>query len=226
MKSILKTVVFTSLVIILSGCASKITPLQVKAENNSSVGVFNVPALSDLNNNRRSDLYLREVTPAHAGTGMGLAVLGVVLTGSINTSDFDKENYTGNTLKNIPNPTNAYFSPKAQERIKQWLEKNGNGYIYQQPLTLGYATWALIYKNLSATDSIYELKYKIIFYKRPEKGNIFSSYITADCSPVPAEADLADWRKDSYKKVADETEKYMDVCLSELESQLPRLLKQ
>lgn len=226
MKEKLRAVVITSLVIILSGCASKIKPDLVRAENNSSIEVFSVPASSEFNNNRLPDRYLREVSPAYVGTGMGLAVLNAALTGNFNTNDYDKENYEGNILKNIPNPMNTYFSPKAKEKIKQWLEKNGNGYIYQQPLTSGYATWALIYKNMNSTDSLYQLKYKIIFYKKPEKGNMFSSYITAECSPVPVEADLADWRKDNYKKVTTETEKYMDMCLSKLDNQLPRLLKQ
>ncbi|WP_223271357.1 hypothetical protein [Buttiauxella sp. B2] len=196
-----------------SSCAASVMPDPVS-----------VPALADLNKNRIADNKLREVTPTHATTGMGLAVLGA-LTGNINSGDFDKENYKGNTIDALTNPTDAWFTPKAKQNISQWLEANANGYAYKQPLYIGHATWALVYNDATAATPSYQLKYKVIFYKRPESGNMFSAFTVAECSPTPVEAKLSDWRMDNYARVTTETEKYMNSCLLELNNQLPRLLK-
>lgn len=209
---------------ILTGCATTIKPDTVKAANGSSVDILSVPALADLNKNRIADNKLREVTPTHATMGMGIAVLGV-LTGNINSGDFDKENYKGNTIDALTNPTDAWFTPKAKQNISQWLADNGNGYTYKNPLYIGHATWALIYNDVAATDPAYQLKYKLIFYKRLEDGNMFSAFTVAECSPAPVEAKLSDWRANNYARVTAETEKYMSSCLLELNNQLPRLLK-
>ena len=209
---------------ILTGCASSVKPDTVKAENGSSVDILSVPALADLNKNRIADNKLREVTPTHATMGMGIAVLGA-LTGNINSGDFDKENYKGKTVDTLTNPTDTVFTPKAKQNISQWLAANGNGYAFKQPLYIGHATWALIYNDATATNSVYKLKYKLIFYKRPEGGNMFSAYTVAECSPTPVEAKLTDWQANNYARVMAETEKYMNSCLLELNNQLPRLLK-
>ncbi|KAF1370432.1 hypothetical protein FHR25_001361 [Yokenella regensburgei] len=209
---------------ILMGCATPVKPDTVKAANGSSVDILSVPALADLNKNRVADNKLREVTPSHATMGMGIAVLGA-LTGNVNGSDFDKENYKGNTIDSLTNPTDAGFTPKAKQNIKQWLEANGNGYAYKQPLYIGHATWALVYNDATATDPAYQLKYKIIFYKRPENGSMFSAFTVAECTPAPVEAKLSDWQANHYARVTAETEKYMNSCLLELNNQLPRLLK-
>ncbi|MCT4708607.1 hypothetical protein MUA03_22385 [Enterobacteriaceae bacterium H16N7] len=222
MKAKLLTVVAS--MAILTGCATSVKPDTVKAANGSTVDILSVPALADLNKNRIADNKLREVTPTHAATGMGLAVLGA-LTGNINSGDFDKENYKGNTIDALTNPTDTWFTPKAKQNISQWLAANANGYTYKQPLYIGHATWALIYNDATAADPSYQLKYKLIFYKRPEGGNIFSAFTVAECSPTPVEAKLSDWRMDNYSRVTAETEKYMNSCLLELNNQLPRLLK-
>ena len=156
---------------------------------------------------------------------MGIAVVGALL-GSINSSDFDKENYKGTTVETLENPTNNWFIPKAKQNITQWMNEKGNGHLYKQPLYIGKATWALIYKDANAATPLYQLKYKVLFYKRPESGNMFSAFTVAECTPTPVEAPLSDWNANNYKKVISETEKYMNSCLLELNNQLPRLLKQ
>lgn len=209
--------------VIVSGCAS-VKPETVQAANGSSVQMLSTGALSELNNNRIPDAHLREVNPSHFATGMGVAVLGA-LTGSIRSSDFDKENYKGTSVDTLPNPTKTYFVPKARQSLIRWLNENGEGKTYKQELRIGYATWALIYKDMGTDNSVYQLKYKVLFYKRPESGNAFSAYTVAECAPVPVEASLSEWHADNYKKVTVETNKYMDACLLEFNNQIPRLLK-
>lgn len=211
--------------LILAGCAGSVKPDTVKAANGSSIEIYSVSAIPELNNNRVADSHLREVTPAHAAAGMGIAVVGALL-GSINSSDFDKENYKGTTVETLENPTNNWFIPKAKQNITQWMNEKGNGHLYKQPLYIGKATWALIYKDANAATPLYQLKYKVLFYKRPESGNMFSAFTVAECTPTPVEAPLSDWNANNYKKVVSETEKYMNSCLLELNNQLPRLLKQ
>ncbi|SEQ67637.1 hypothetical protein SAMN05216522_105135 [Rosenbergiella nectarea] len=211
-------------VALLSGCAS-VKPSVIKATNNSSIGVLYQAAPKEFNDAEvYSDPYLREVTPVHSATGIGLAVLSAAL-GSFNSSSFDKEVYKGNLIKTLKNPTLDYFKPKANQVLKAWLDNNGAGYAYQQPLNIGYSTWTLIYKNLNSTDSLYELKYKVSFYKKPEKGSIFSGWTKQACSPAPVEANLDDWRNNNYAKVKVETQHLMDQCLQQFEQQLPVLLK-
>ncbi|AVX38424.1 DUF6139 family protein [Yersinia massiliensis] len=209
--------------IVLTGCASSLKPETVKAENGSSVDVFSVPALAELNDNRIADNKLREVTPTHNTVGKSLAVLSV-LAGSFRSSDFDKENYKGTAIDSLPNPTDTYLTPKLKQNISQWMAKNASGYVYKQPLYIGHATWALIFKDAAANDTMYQLKYKVIIYKRPEDGSMFSAYAVAECAPTPVEATQADWSANRYAKVTTETEKYMNSCLLEFNSQLPRLL--
>ena len=211
-------------VALLSGCAS-VKPSVIEGSNKSSLGVLYHAAPAEFNaKNVYSDPYLREVTPVHSVTGFGLAVLSAAL-GNVNGSSFDKETYKGNVLKTLKNPTLEYFKPRANQTIKAWLEANGAGYVYQQPLHIGYSTWSLIYKNLNSSDSLYDLKYKVFFYKKPEKGSFFSGFVKQACSPAPVEANLAEWRKNQYAKVKVVTQQLMDQCLQQFEQQLPILLK-
>ncbi|WNN44902.1 hypothetical protein [Winslowiella toletana] len=211
-------------VVFLSGCSGNIKPEAVKAANGSSVDIISLSAMPELNNNLYADHRLREVTTAHNTMQKSLAVLSV-LTGSFDSRSFDKDNYKGTSIESLKNPTNDYFVPKAKENISQWLSDNANGYVYKEPLYIGYATWALIFKDAAASDPDYQLKYKVIFYKRPEDGSLFSKFILAGCTPAPIEAKLSEWHVENYKKVTVETQKYMDSCLLELNNQLPRLLK-
>ncbi|KMV70233.1 hypothetical protein AI29_03880, partial [bacteria symbiont BFo2 of Frankliniella occidentalis] len=163
-------------VVLLSGCAS-VKPSVIEGKNKSSVGVLYHAAPAEFNDgNVYSDSVLREVTPVHSATGMGLAVLSAAL-GNLTTASFDKDTYKGNLIKTLKNPTLDYFAPKANQALRVWLNSQGAGYAYQQPLNVGYSTWSLIYKNLNRSDSLYEFKYKVFFYKKPEKGSIFSSLI-------------------------------------------------
>lgn len=209
---------------LLSGCAS-VKPSVIEGKNKSSIGVLYHAAPAEFNDgNLYSDPYLREVTPVHNATGIGVAVLSAAL-GNVTLSSFDKERYKGNAIKTLKNPTLDYFKTKADNALVKWLDDNSAGYTYQQPLNIGYSTWSLIYKNFNSSDSLYELKYKVFFYKKPEKGSIFSGFIKHACSPAPVEADLAEWQKDQYAKVKVETQHLMDQCLQQFRQQLPTLLK-
>jgi hypothetical protein len=210
--------------LMLSGCAGP-KPTTVKAIDGSSVAISGTFAPPDLNNNNYADTKLRIVSPAHLASGMGLKVLTAVLGGSVSSQGFDKEGYKGRSIDSMPEPTKTYFLPKAEARITKWLSENGKGHQYDQPLYIAAARWALIYKDLSAQNSDYELHYRVIFYKRPEGGNAFSAFIIADCSPVKEAAPFSEWEASNYAKVTQVTQQYMDACLLELDNQLPRLLK-
>lgn len=210
--------------LMLSGCAGP-KPTTVKAVDGSSVAIFSTFATPDLNGNNYADTRLRIVSPVHSATGMGLKVLSAVLGGGVSPYGFDKEDYKGRSIDSMPEPTKSYLLPKAEARISKWLSENGKGHQYDQTLYIAAARWALIYKDLSAQNSDYELQYRVIFYKRPEGGNVFSAFIIADCSPVKQTAPLNEWEASNYAKVTQVTQQYMDACLLELDNQLPRLLK-
>lgn len=210
--------------ILLTGCAGP-KPNTVKIADGSSLDVYGNFAPVDLNDGMNPDPRLRVVSPAHSTTGMGISVLTAVLGGGISTKGFDKESYKGSSIDSMPEPTKSYLLPKAEVIINKWLSKNGNGHKYDQPLYIAASRWALIYKDLSTENSDYELQYRVIFYKRPEGGNAFSSYVIADCKPTVQVAPRKDWEANNYQKVTLVTQKYMDACLLELDNQLPRLLK-
>ncbi len=224
MKVTTFTVTTLLFVVTLTGCASKIKPETVTSSNGSSIEIMAVSAQADLNNNRIADNSLRVVTPTHNAVGKGLAVLSV-LTGNIKPSSFDKENYKGEVIESMKNPTDTYLAQGAKKSISKWMDSQSSGYVYKEQLNIGHATWALIFKDATATTPVYQLKYKVLFYKKPEGGNMFSAYTVAECSPVPVEANLSEWERENYKKVTIETQKYMDACIMELNNQLPRLLK-
>jgi hypothetical protein len=211
--------------VFLTGCAGKVHSNKVQAANGSSVGVATIFAPAEMNDNRYADLKLREVSPAYASTGMGLAVLGAVLGGGVSTSSFDKNAYKGSAVETMPEPTLEYFGPKAEVKIREWLEKKGNGDIYSQPLFIAASRWSLVYTDMSASNSNYDLTYRVKFYKRPEGGSMFSAFIVSECEPTHVTAPLSDWKANNYEKVTQETQKMMDSCLLVLENQLPRLLK-
>ncbi|MDI3360581.1 hypothetical protein QQF21_21720 [Lelliottia sp. V89_10] len=209
----------------LTGCAGQVKPHKIQATDGSSLEVATTFALTDMNNNRYADSKLRVVEPVHSGTGMGLAIVSAVLGGGIRTGDFDKENYKGSSIDAMPEPTALYFGPKAEHKIQDWLGKNGGGYAYTQPLKIAAAQWSLVYTDMSATNSNYDLTYRVQFYKRPEGGNLLSAFVMAECAPTRVAAPLSDWKANNYAKVTQETQKMMDACLLELDNQLPRLLK-
>lgn len=210
---------------LLTGCAGGKKPHIVKATNGSSLEVVSLFAPTDINGNRYADVKLREVTPAHSGVGMGLAVIGVVLGGGVSTNSFDKEGYKGNSIDAMPEPTSSYLAPKAETKISQWLDKQGSNVTYKHPLYIAASRWSLVYTDISASNSNYDLSYRVLFYKRPEGGNIFSAYIVSECAPTVKTAPLSEWQANNYQKVTEETQKMMDACLLELDNQLPRLLK-
>ncbi len=69
----------TLALLFLTGCAENKNTHLIKAENGSSLTVNTIFAPTDMNNNTYADVKLRQVTPARAGTGMGIAVLSAVL---------------------------------------------------------------------------------------------------------------------------------------------------
>lgn len=210
---------------VLTGCAGNLNSHKVQASNGSSLEVATIFAPADMNNNRYPDVKLREVSPAHSGAGMGLAVLTAALGGGIGSNSFDKDGYKGSSIDTMPEPTSAWFGPKAESKIHDWLEKNGNGYVYKQPLFIAAAQWSLVYTDMSASNSNYDLTYRVKFYKRPEGGTMLSAYVVSECAPARVTAPLNDWKASNYAKVTQETQKMMDACLLELDNQLPRLLK-
>ncbi len=222
-----KNIIFIAITLtILSGCATKTQTTMITSADGSSVEVAAIFTPPDMNNNRYADTSLREVTPVHSGTGMGLAALTAVLSGHINTGDYDKNNYKGNTIKSMPELGKSYLLPKAKTLIEEWLAKHGAGHKYDQTLYLASAQWSLIYQDLSADNSNYDLTYRVKFYKRPENGSFISAYVVAECAPTPQSAPLEEWRANGYQKVIQVSQKYMDACLLELDNQLPRLLAQ
>lgn len=210
---------------VLTGCAGNLNSHKVQASNGSSLEVATIFAPADMNNNRYPDVKLREVSPAHSGAGMGLAVLTAALGGGIGSNSFDKDVYKGSSIDTMPEPTSAWFGPKAESKIHDWLDKNGNGYVYKQPLFIAAAQWSLVYTDMSASNSNYDLTYRVKFYKRPEGGTMLSAYVVSECAPARVTAPLNDWKASNYAKVTQETQKMMDACLLELDNQLPRLLK-
>lgn len=212
-------------VALLAGCAGTSTH-PVKASNGTTLEVATIFSPLEMNNNRYPDVKLREVSPAHAGAGMGLSLLSAALGGGVGSGDaFDKNSYKGTTIDSMPEPTSRYLSPKAEAKIREWLDKQGGNYVYKQPLYIAAAQWSLVYTDMSAGNSNYDLAYRVLFYKRAEDGNVLSTFVKAECAPTVKTAPLADWRANNYQKVTQETQKMMDACLLELENQLPRLLK-
>lgn len=210
---------------LLAGCAAPKKPDTVKANNGSTLDVSSTFAQAEINNNHHPDTTLRLVSPAHSGAGMGLAVLGAVLGGGASTNPFDKDSYKGSSIDSMPEPTAQYLTPKAEGKIREWLDKQSGNYSYKEPLVIAASRWSLVYTDMSASNSNYDLTYRVLFYKRPEGGTMFSSFVTAECSPSIKTAPLADWQANNYQKVTEETQKMMDACVLELENQLPRLLK-
>lgn len=209
----------------LTGCAGHNNSHKVQAANGSSLEVATVFTLRDINDGREADTKLRVVEPVHSGTGMGLAIMSTVLGGGRSVGDFYKENYKGSSIDTMPEPTALYFGPKAERKIQDWLGKNGGGYAYTQPLYIAAAQWSLVYTDMSATNSNYDLTYRVQFYKRPEGGNLLSAFVVAGCAPTRVTAPLSDWKANNYAKVTQETQKMMDACLLELDNRLPKLLK-
>lgn len=209
----------------LTGCAGKNNAHKVQAASGSSLDVSSTFVSTDMNNNHYPDIKLRVVSPVTTGAMVGLSVMTAVLGGGIGSATFDKNQYKGTSVDTMPEPTSGYFSPRAEVKIKHWLDKNGNGYVWTQPLYIAAAQWSLIYTDMSASNSNYDLTWRVVFYKRPEGGNILSAYIISECSPTHVTAPLNDWKANNYARVTLETQKMMDACLLELENQLPRLLK-
>ncbi|RPD94665.1 hypothetical protein BBB56_20385 [Candidatus Pantoea deserta] len=213
-------------VTLLAGCAGGKKPTVVTGAEGSRLEVLTTLAQPDMNGNHYADDHLRVVGPASTGVVAGLTAVGVLLGGASISSDmFDKKGYRGTKVDALSEPTSRYFAPRAEAKIAEYLNKQGGSYVYQDTLIIGASHWSLVYSDLSTANSNYDLSYRVIFYKRPEGGNVFSAFTMADCAPAAKTAPLADWKANNYQKVTQETEKMMDACLLELDNQLPRLLK-
>lgn len=213
-------------VALLTGCAGGKKPTIVKGTDGSTLEVSSILASTDMNQNRYADAHLRVVSPAVTGLAAGLTAAGALLGSFSFRSDmFDKNSYKGSTVDEMPEFTSRYFAPKAEVKIAQFLSKQGGKTAYENTLYIAASRWSLVYSDLSSANSNYDLSYRVIFYKRPEGGTMFSAFTTAECAPAVKTAPIAEWRANNYQKVTQETEKMMDACLLELDNQLPRLLK-
>lgn len=216
----------TLAITLLAGCAGGKKPTIVKGSGGSSLEVDTSLVQPDMNGGRYADNHLRVVGPASTGVVAGLTAVGAMLGGaSLSTDMFDKKGYRGTKIDTLPEPTSRYFGPKAEAKIAHYLDQNGGSYAYEHLLFIGASHWSLVYTDLSSANSNYDLSYRVIFYKRPEGGTMFSAYTVASCEPAVVTAPMADWQANNYQKVTQETEKMMDACLLELDNQLPRLLK-
>ncbi|MDW5500332.1 hypothetical protein R6Y99_11085 [Pseudomonas lundensis] len=224
MKKVLCVSMATSL-LLLTACSSTNNVEKVTAANGSSIGVKTFFALPENNNNQYADTKLRVVTQADTGVGVGLSVLTSVLAGGLSASTFSKDTLKGSSVDTLPEPTKSYLVPKAKAVIADWLQKNGAGYSYKNNLNITPAKWLLVYQELSKSDTQFELRYAVTFYKRPEGGSMFSAFDQFKCSPTPRVASLAQWQASDYAMVKQVTTEYMDNCLSQLDGQLTALLK-
>lgn len=218
-------VTIISAALLLTACSSTPKLDKVTAANGSSVSLYSGFISKEMNDNQYPDVHLREVTPTHTGVGVGFSVLTSVLAGGVAANSFSKEGLKGNSIDTLPEPTKTYLTPKAKPILSAWLEKNGNGYQYKEEMNIVAAQWLLVYQDLSANNSNYELRYTVKFYKKPEDSNMFTSFVIAECTPKPDVATLTEWQANGYALVKKTTEKYMDSCLLELDNQLPRLMK-
>lgn len=224
MKKVLCVSMVSSL-LLLTACSSTNNVEKVTAANGSSIGVKTFFALPENNNNQYADTKLRIVTQADTGVGVGLSVLSSVLTGRLSASTFSKDTLKGSSVDTLPEPTKNYLVPKAKVVIADWLQKNGAGYSYKNNLNITPARWLLVYQELAKSDTQFELRYAVTFYKRPEGGNMFSAFDQFKCSPTPRSASLTQWQASDYAMVKQVTTEYMDNCLSQLDGQLTTLLK-
>lgn len=224
MKKVLCVSMAISL-LLLTACSSNNNVEKVTAANGSSIGVRTFYALPENNNNQYADAKLRIVTQADTGVGVGLSVLTSVLAGGLSASTFSKDTLKGSSVDSLPEPTKSYLVPKAKVVIAEWLQKNSAGYNYKNNLNITPARWLLVYQELSKSDTPFELRYAVTFYKRSEGGNMFSAFDQFKCSPTPRTASLAQWQASDYAMVEQVTTEYMDNCLSQLDGQLTALLK-
>lgn len=217
-------------VVLLAGCAKGNKAERVVATNGSEIAVDTFFAPPDMNSNHYADQHLRVVEAKHTGAMLGLnavSVVGLALLGGISTgSTFSKDGLKGEQIDSLPEPSEAVLFPKVKVSLNHWLTENGGGYHYKETLHIAPSRWLLVYKALSDASQGYELRYNVVFYKKREDGNVFSSFISGSCAPAPQSAPLVDWQKDNYALVKSTTGKYMDECLKEFEQQLPVLLKQ
>ena len=224
MKKVLCVSMVSSL-LLLTACSSTNNVEKVTAANGSSIGVKSFFALPENNNNQHADTKLRIVTQVDTGVGVGLQVLTSALTGGLSASTFSKDALKGSSVDTLPEPTKSYLVPKAKVVIADWLQKNGAGYSYKNNLNITPARWLLVYQELAKSDTQFELRYAVTFYKRPEGGNMFSAFDQFKCSPIPRSASLTQWQASDYAMVKQVTTEYMDNCLSQLDGQLTTLLK-
>lgn len=167
MKKVL-CVSMVSSFLLLTACSSTNNVEKVTAANGSSIGVKTFFALPENNNNQYADTKLRIVTQTDTGVGVGLQVLTSALTGGLSASTFSKDMLKGSSVDILPEPTKSYLVPKAKVVIADWLQKNGAGYSYKNNLNITPARWLLVYQELAKSDTQFELRYAVTFYKRPE----------------------------------------------------------
>lgn len=167
MKKVLCVFMASSL-LLLTSCSSTNNVEKVTAANGSSIGVKSFFALPENNNNQHADAKLRIVTQADTGVGVGLQVLTSALTGGLSASTFSKDTLKGSSVDTLPELTKSYLVPKAKVVIADWLQKNGAGYSYKNNLNITPARWLLVYQELAKSDTQFELRYAVTFYKRPE----------------------------------------------------------
>ncbi len=213
------------MILLLTGCASQTQPETLRTDNGSELQIESGYTEQDLFGNAGSDKTLRDESTHDAVSGLGVSILSHPLQGGVNPEDMMKNNFSWSGSDDKSEPSLSWLLPRAGKQIARWMQDNAPGYKYKEPLKITPTQWALIKDTPNDTTNRYALNYRILFYKLPENGGVMGTYVTVECKPIAEVAQLEVWQANNYKKVTEVTQRYMESCLKQLDTQLPVLLR-
>ncbi|MDQ8024200.1 MAG: hypothetical protein REI94_20335 [Moraxellaceae bacterium] len=138
---------------------------------------------------------------------------------------FKKEQLKGLQLDQLQNPSRDALPQLLQERLRAYAQANA---ALRPPVKFEVAseTWLLVYEDLNATDTPYQLRYTTSIVARPaaESGKSLPD-VSLRCAPAPAAMPLTKWEADEYAQVRQTADTYVSACVEQVTTHFPELFR-
>lgn len=173
------------------------------------------------------DHVLREVHPKHRARDVGITVVGALL-GGYRLPAFSNNDYAGEKIAAVKHPATSGLTEGLRATIRHWQQEHRKqNAVYKNPFTIRLVKFALLYRDMFAETTTYDLYIETTVTRKPDGSSWFSSPERILCSTEDTDRHftLDQWTANDYERVKAFGRDHVKSCIAQVESSLDKLLK-
>lgn len=176
---------------------------------------------------RYPDLVLREVHPKHRARDVGFSIV-MAFMGGLHLPALSNNAYNGEKIEAVEHPAKSGLTEGLRAAIRHWQQVNGKqNAVYKNPFTIRLDRFALLYRDLSAEQTIYDLYIETTVSRKPDSSSWFSGPEEIHCSTEDTDRNftLDQWTAKDYERVRALGRDHVKSCIEQVASSLDKLMK-